>query len=532
MTAISSAQAGDQAGYTGAPPPEAFNMARYVIGQNALRQPNKIALEVYNAVEAPPCEVWTYGDLDRACLKTAAALIQLGLEPGDRLVIQLPNTSLYAIAFFAATAAGLIPIPASQQLTPPEVAFLLDDSGARAILTDNVLPDDAGRGDAGPDGAPRRAVRISPGDLNARIKQAEPATHADTNANDPAYLIYTSGTTSHPKGVLHAHRAAWGRRPMYDGWYGLREADRMMHAGAFNWTYTLGTGLTDPWVAGATAIIFTGEKSPQVWPQLIAASRATIFAAVPGLYRQILKYAHDNLQGLTTLRHGLMAGETPPATLIEDWWAATGTGLYEALGMSEMSTYISTAPGVPPKPGFVGRPQPGRCVAILPVEGGETPLPPGHEGLLAVHRSDPGLMLGYWYRREEEADVMRGDWFIGGDLAVMDGDGYVAHRGRANDVIKALGYRVSPMEVEAALSAHPKVGEVACAELEVRQDVRVVAAFIVPTARHDPPSEAELDAYAKDHLASYKQPRLYRILDALPRTANGKILRRKLADHA
>ena len=231
----------------------------------------------------------------------------------------------------------------------------------------------------------------------------------------------------------------------------------MLHAGAFNWTFTLGVGLTDPWANGATAIVCTGDKRPELWPGLIAATGATLFAAVPGVYRQILKYARPEPQALGRLRHGLMAGETPPPGLIEDWTAATGRPLYEALGMSEISTYISTGPSVPHRPGSVGKAQPGRRVAILPVTGGDEPLSPRSEGLIAVHRSDPGLMLGYWRRPEEEAQVFRGEWFVGGDLGSIDDDGYVTHLGRSNELMNAGGYRVSPQEVEAALARCPGV---------------------------------------------------------------------------
>ncbi len=229
----------------------------------------------------------------------------------------------------------------------------------------------------------------------------------------------------------------------------------MLHAGAFNWTFTLGTGLTDPWANGATAIIYTGEKDPAMWPRMMAETGATLFAGVPGVYRQMLKYAKPAPTDFGVLRHGLMAGESPPPGLFEDWEARTGRPLYEALGMSEISTYVSSGPGVPRKPGAVGKAQAGRRLAVLPLDGGSGPLPAGEEGLLAVHRSDPGLMLGYWRRPQEERDVYRGEWFVGGDIAVIDADGYVFHRGRANDLMKALGYRVSPLEVEAVLAEHP-----------------------------------------------------------------------------
>jgi acetyl-CoA synthetase len=182
---------------------------------------------------------------------------------------------------------------------------------------------------------------------------------------------------------------------------------------------------------------------------------------------------------------------------------------------------------VPRKPGAIGKPQPGRSVVILPDEGGAEPLPVGAEGLLAVHRSDPGLMLGYWHRPEEEADAFRGDWFVGGDLASMDGEGYVTHHGRANDLMKALGYRVSPLEVEAVLSQHPSVAEAACAEVRVREDVTVIGAFIV--AKEGAPREAEaIKAFAAERLAAYKCPREIVFLNALPRTANGKVKRAEL----
>jgi acyl-coenzyme A synthetase/AMP-(fatty) acid ligase len=195
--------------------------------------------------------------------------------------------------------------------------------------------------------------------------------------------------------------------------------------------------------------------------------------------------------------------------------------------MSELSTYISSGPEAPRRSGAIGKPQAGRRVVILPVEGGLEPLPPGEQGLIAADRADPGLMLGYWKRPDEEASVYRGPWFTGGDLGVVDADGYFSHLGRANDLMNAQGYRVSPLEVEAALATMPGVAEVACAEVSVRDGVRVIAAFVVPQP------EANLDAasvltYANERLAAYKRPREIRFVEALPRTANGKVKRSAL----
>jgi acetyl-CoA synthetase len=501
-------------------PGQTFNMAAYTIGRSALLTPDKPALIVVaNATSGVPSEIWSFARLEQAVLSVANGFQGLGLQRGDRVMIRLDNTSLYPITFFGAIAAGLVPVATSSSLTAPEVKFLLADSGASAIVVARGLTLSDVPSDVQVVGAHVISKFISDG--------AESATYAFTKAKDPAFLVYTSGTTAQPKGVLHAQRSVLGRRPMVEGWYGLTSEDRVFHAGEFNWTYTLGTGLTDPWANGATAIVCTGTKDPAVWPVLIKQTQATIFAAVPTVFRQILKYGAPTRETLGVLRHGLIAGETPPADLFDAWFKATGSQLYEALGQSELSTYVSSSPTVPRVPGAIGKAQPGRRIAILPVEGGDHPVPAGHEGLLAVHRSDPGLMLGYWNRPEDDADVTRGDWFVGGDLATMDDQGYVRHLGRADDVMKVLGYRISPQEVEAAIALHPDVVDVACTTVQVRADVSVIGAFIVAREGTSPDASAILE-FAAQRLADYKRPRQVVFVDHLPRTANGKIRRSAL----
>lgn len=178
------------------------------------------------------------------------------------------------------------------------------------------------------------------------------------------------------------------------------------------------------------------------------------------------------------------------------WQEATGLPLYEALGMSEISTYVSSGPTVPTRPGSPGKPQEGRCIAILPVEPtdpaeGAAPLPTGRTGLLAIHRTDPGLMLGYWERPDEDAAARHGEWFVGGDLAHLDDDGYLIHHGRADDVMNPGGFRVSPQEVEHVLAAAPGVADVGVTEVEIRAGVRVVGAFVVARPQGcDPEAES------------------------------------------
>ena len=505
-------------GFSGELPPARFNMARYCLKQQAATKPDKTALIVVSDIDRPidEAECWTYRELDDAVRRIAAGLLAEGFRAGERIMIRMPNTSEYALLFFGALAAGLVPLPSSSQLTAHEAEFLLSDSGAKAVAVANGMSVEAGE------------ARIFDETAIHALREHEPLPdYVDTAANDPSFLVYTSGTSGRPKGVLHAHRSAWGRRPMYQGWYGIGPDDVMLHAGAFNWTYTLGVGLTDPWANGATTALYNGPKDVQVWPRLMEAASATLFAAVPTLYRQILKYCDLDEHDISTLRHGLTAGEALSPALLEHWQKETGKNLYEALGMSECSTYVSTDPSMEIRPGSPGRPQAGRCVAALPIEGGTEPLPTGETGLLAVHRSDPGLMLGYWRRPEDEQAVYRGEWFIGGDLAAFDEDGYLWYHGRADDVMNAMGYRVSPQEVEAALAGHPDIAEVAVTELAVREDVKVIAAYIVPREGSAPDADA-IAAYAKENLAAYKAPREIVFVDKLPRTANGKVMRRAL----
>jgi acyl-coenzyme A synthetase/AMP-(fatty) acid ligase len=496
-------------------------MAAYCIGRAALNYPDKTALLVYdtgNPREA--VEELTYAELERAVLSISSALSELGLQRGDRVGIRLGNSTLSALMFFGAIAGGFVALPLSDQLTPTELRTLLEDSGAAVLASAEPFDSDA---------LPAQTRFLSVADVNAMLRARREGEYADTFSEDSAFLIYTSGTTARPKGVLHAHRSALGRRPMYHGWYGISSADRMLHAGAFNWTFTLGVGLMDPWANGATSLVCIGDKAPELWPDIIRSTNASLFAAVPGVFRQMLKYARGDVRSLGRLRHGLMAGETPPPGLFDAWTEATGLPLYEALGMSEISTYISTGPTVPYKAGTVGKPQAGRRVAILPVQGGEAPLESGREGLIAVHRSDPGLMLGYWRRPEEESEVYRGEWFTGGDLGMFDADGYIVHLGRANEIMNAGGYRVSPHEIEAVIASCPGVAEVACTEIRPRADVSIIAAFVV-SAEHQSIDADGVKTFAASRLAPYKCPREVVFVEHLPRTANGKLRRKALTE--
>lgn len=483
-----------------------FNMAQFVL-RTAQSHPEKTALMVMGNDAA---ENWSYAELEAAIRGTGTGLLEMGLKPGDIVLMRLGNTVDFPIAYLGAIAAGLVPVPTSSQLTAPEVARMIDDLSPAAVLHD-------------PTAATADHATTVPVDRLRLMRALPPCAYDRGDPNRMGYVVYTSGTSGSPHAVAHAHRAIWARQMMVNGWYGLTAQDRLLHAGAFNWTYTLGTGLMDPWTIGATALIARPGTPIEQLPGLLAQGQATIFAAAPGVYRKMLK-SGDPLD-LPYLRHGLSAGEKLSESLCDQWTAASGTALYEAYGMSECSTFISSCPDKPARGQALGQPQEGRRVAVLGADG---PVPTGTEGIIAVHREDPGLMLGYLNAPDQMAKKLMGDWFLTGDRGAMAIDGQITYLGRDDDMMNAGGYRVSPLEVEAALGGHPAIGQVGVTDVQVKTDARVIAAFYTSP---QPLDATELQSYVQERLAPYKQPRAYVHLTALPTGANGKLLRRALRAH-
>lgn len=479
-----------------------FNLAEHVLNAG-LATPDRLALAVISPARA---DRWSHARLRAAVLGAATGLLGRGLRPGDRVLLRIGNEPAFPAAYLACIAAGIVPVPTSAMLTEAEITRISRDIRPALVIAGAGVP--------------------LPADDTPRLSAAELAAMAslppaDFQRGDPerlAYIVYTSGTSGRPRAVMHAHRAILARAMMFEGWYGLRASDRLLHAGAFNWTFTLGTGLMDPWTLGATALIPAEGTAIEQIPLLARRHGASIIAAAPGVFRRMLR---ADWAALPDLRHGLAAGERLDPELRRAWQARTGTDLHEAMGMSECSTFLSGSPARPAAEGSAGYPQPGRRVAILSPEG--RPLPAGEPGVLAVHRSDPGLFLGYLDQPEETAARFHGEWFLTGDLAVAAADGAISTLGRADDMMNAGGYRVAPAEVEDALAPVPGAGDVAVTELPVASGASIIAAFWTGTATAD-----ALRAAAEASLARYKQPREYIRIDALPRTPTGKINRRAL----
>ncbi|MFM7444236.1 MAG: class I adenylate-forming enzyme family protein [Tabrizicola sp.] len=479
--------------------PAAFNLAGHVLSGARLR-PGKPALVLLHPRGE---DTLSFAELQCLAQGCATALLGAGLVPGDRVLFRLGNGLAFPILYLGAIWAGLVPVPTSSALTGPEVSRMAYLVAPRLIVAEDgiALPDHPAPVIA-PDLAAWRALPSAP------LHLGDPGREA--------YVIFTSGTSGSPMAVSHAHRAILARQSMQRHWEGLEESDRLLHAGALNWTCTLGTGLLDPWTVGATALVPAAGTPATDLPALLDRAGATILAAAPGVFRQLLR---TEFPALPRLRHGLSAGEGLLPALRKAWHDRTGTDLHEALGMTEISTYLSGSPERPAPEGMSGYVQPGRHVAILGDD--DQPVQVGEVGEIAVATADPGLMRGYIGHPPPS-----GRWFRTGDVAVMASDGAIAHLGRKDDLLNAGGFRVSPVEVEAAFQACPGLLACAAVQVEPMPGTTIIALFYEASCAI---SDTLLQKCAEKALARWKQPRHYQRLDALPRTATGKLIRKGLA---
>ncbi|MEM7719348.1 MAG: AMP-binding protein, partial [Pseudomonadota bacterium] len=413
--------------------PPVFNAAEWCLSADV--SPEREAFAAVDP-EAGLVQSWSFGALRHRVLRAAAAYQASGVLPGDRVVLLLGDVPEFPVAYFGAIAAGAVATPLSSQLSPAEVIRILAAVRPKAIVGG--------------------AAETLPA---AALAVGSPGAFCPRGADDPALLVFTSGSSGQPKGVCHAQRAFWARQSMMAGWHGIGPGDRVMHAGAFNWTFTLGVGLADTWRVGGMALLNAGRRDPEVWPALARIHQPTVFAGAPTVFRRILKYGHGLEEAFSSLRHAVTAGEALSPRILGHWNEVTGKPLLEALGMSEVSTYVSTPPDRVAEPGVAGWPQPGRHVAVLAEDG--APVPRGSIGMLAVHRDDAGLMLGYWEDAVATRATYLGEWFVTGDLVRMREDGAILYAGRVDDQMNAQGFRVDPGEVEAAVMQTPGVAECA-----------------------------------------------------------------------
>ncbi|WP_323594747.1 aldolase/citrate lyase family protein [Aliarcobacter butzleri] len=483
----------------------------------------------------------TYKELAKKSDQVANFFTGIGLEPRDRVLVCLKNSLAYPISFFGTMKAGIIAVPTSTLLSGSEVKYLAEDSQARAIVLsstmyENLVPYLENLDNlktiviAGVDSVEdlKKPKDINVYALNQIFKTIDTTpNHYKSKSGEPAYLVYTSGTTGYPKGVLHSHRSLVGRKPATDYWFDFKENDRIMHSGKFNWTYVLGSALMDPLYNGHTVIAYEGANDATTWINLIKKHQCTIFIGVPTIYRQIIQKTDFTLDDCPSLRYCMSAGEHLSDEMLGLWRERFKQDIYEAIGMSECSYYISHSKYNPIRPGSAGFPQPGHIVKLINPETLEE-VGLEEEGMICIGEDDPGLFLEYWQLEEETAKSRHDGYFFTGDYARKDKDGYIWFIGRKDDIINTFGFRVSPHEIERVVKTHPLVADCVAFGLDIEKEKTLVAIAVVGHADLTKEQEEEILAFSQANLAKYKAPKRIFTMKDYPRTKNGKVLRKQL----
>jgi len=468
-------------------------------------------------------------------------LDRIDVQVRDRVLICLKNSLAYPIAFFGCIKRGAIAVPTSTLLSGSEVKYLAMDSQAKALVLslasysgllpyietmDNLQHVIVAGIDSVEDLPKPNGVTVH-SLVEILAETDKMPNHYESKSGEPAYLVYTSGTTGFPKGVLHSHRSLIGREPASQYWFSFEGQERIMHSGKFNWTYVLGSALMDPLYHGHTVVAYEGKNSPDVWVNLIKQHKCTIFIGVPTIYRQIIQKTEFTLDDCPSLRHCMSAGEHLSSEMITAWQERFQQDIYEAIGMSEFSYYISHSKFRPIRPGSAGFVQPGHKVQILDPQTLEE-VGPEEEGMICISEDDPGLFLEYWQLEEETRKARRNGYFFTGDYAKRDKDGYIWFLGRRDDIINTFGYRVSPHEIERVMKTHPLVADCVAFGLDVAAGKTIVAIAIIAHDDVSAEQEEEILVYGQNNLARYKCPKQLYVMDEYPKTKNGKVLRKTL----
>lgn len=477
---------------------------------------------------------WSYRELAAAVNRIAHVLVdELGLVPGNRVLLCAPNCPMLAACWFAVLRAGGVVVCAMPLLRERELRYVADRAEVRLALVDARFADACDSAfRTRRDGTPRaggRVVRFNgdgPDGLEALMAgRPESFRPCDTSAEDTAIIAFTSGTTGEGKGTMHAHRDILAITDCFPRYVLKPTADDVFCGSPpLAFTYALGGLLLFPLRVGACALLLEQASPPQL-ARAIAEHRPTICFTAPTAYRAMcgMLAAHD----VSSLRRCVSAGETLPAAVFEAWRSATGLRIIDGIGSTEMLHIFISASDDEIRPGATGRVVPGYQARVLDADGNDTP--PGVAGRLAV-RGPTGCR--YLDDERRQRDYVRDGWNLTGDSYVRDADGYFWYQARTDDIIVSSGYNIAGPEVENVLLEHPAVQE--CAVIGLPDDDRgqLVTAVVVLRAGHVgcPELAHELQDHVKRCIAPYKYPRAVRFVDSLPRTDTGKLQRYRLRE--
>ncbi len=463
-----------------------------------------------------------YSDLQEAAGRVVSLLSSLGVAPGDRVGIMLPNIPAFPIAFYGALGAGAVVVPMNPLLKSREVAYYLGDSGAKVLFAWHTAAAEAAKGAAA---TGTRMVVVDDPDARSLLAGLFPVhTRAERADDDDAVILYTSGTTGQPKGAELTHANLTRNAELTaQTLIGAGPDDVVMGCLPLFHVFGLTCGLNAAVVGGATLTLLP-RFDPGKALAIIARDRVTIFEGVPTMYAAMLHHPSSADADTSSLRVCVSGGAAMPVEILHAFEKTFGCMILEGYGLSETSPVASfNHPNAERKPGSIGTPVAGVEMRVVGNDGQE--LPPGEVGEIAIRGHN--VMKGYWGKPEATAEAIPDGWFRTGDLARVDEDGYFFIVDRKKDLIIRGGYNVYPREIEEVLYEHPAVAEAAVIGIPHDQLGEEVAAAVSlkPGATATP---EELQAHVKERVAAYKYPRQVWVVHELPKGPTGKILRREV----
>ena len=504
-------------------------------------------LDVFDRWGERPALFWTDGVLDRKFTfnelkllssKCAGALRKAGIARGQKVLVMLPNIPQWWEVMIGLMRLNAVPIPATTLLTAKDISYRLSATDIQAVISTDEYAQKIETAVSDSSVSPllfSTEERKGWVDYKKLCDAAEPFEGERALSGEPALIYFTSGTTGPPKMVLHSH-ASYPLAHMLTGryWLDLRPGDIHWNLSDTGWAKAAWSSLFGPWHMGAVIFSFykKGKFDPALIMQIMRKYPITTFCGPPTAYRMIAKEISSSSSfSSKSLRHFAAAGEPLNREIIEIWKARTGHYIYDGYGQTETVNVLANFRCLPVKPGSMGKPVPGFIVDIIDEKG--DPVPTGTEGDIAIKIKPDrpvGLFTEYLGNKEATENTVKRDWYITGDRAYKDDQGYFWFVGRSDDVILTSGYRIGPFEVESILIEHPAVKEsaVVASPDEVRGEV--VKAFIVLTKDYAP-SDAlikELQELVKTRTAPYKYPRKIEFIDELPKNISGKIKRKEL----
>jgi acetyl-CoA synthetase len=517
--------------------PAHYNIGLDVCDRWAEREPRRTAL--LNVRSDGVVEEISYGALRESSNRLANVLAAHGIGRGDRVAILLPQMPAVAASHIAIYKLGAVALPLAMLFGVEAISYRLEDSGARALITNaqglaKLAPLRAG----GPgldlvlsiDGAADGAQ-----DFHALLaRAASEFTPVMTTSEEAALMVYTSGTTGPPKGALHAHRVLLGHLPGIEFPHEFlpQPGDRFWTPADWAWAGGLLNVLLPGLHYGVPVVAHKAEKFEPQAAFALMAKTGVRNAFIPPTALRMMRSA-GRPRAAMRLRSVGSGGEALGAETYEWGRSALGLTINEFYGQTECNLVLASCAQIGVShPGAIGKPVPGHVVAVIRPDG--SPCAPGEVGEIAIKRPDPVMFLEYWGQRDATRDKFIGDWMTTGDQGVRDGAGYVQFIGRNDDVITSSGYRIGPTEIEDCLIKHPAVALAAVVGKPDPMRTEIVKAFIVPKAGHLPSDAlaADIQSFVKTRLSAHEYPREVAFIDALPMTTTGKVIRRLLRQQA